>query len=66
MTDMDMDQREYWERERVERERREDVADARVFWQNVFMAAYDCEGVNISIAVARADEALAAYRERFE
>jgi hypothetical protein len=60
--------REYQEEEdkrRAEDSRRSDVADERGIWADVLRTRLEQES-NLDDAIKEADEALAAYRERFQ
>ena len=65
---MDKEDREYYreanERERVERERRDDVETERELWCNVVEICLQ-DGGNASIAIDKADFVLDQYRKRF-
>lgn len=61
----DKEQREYFERQRLEQERRDDVLEERAFWANAFFSVFDDTPV-VSTAADKADAALAMYRQRFQ
>jgi hypothetical protein len=57
--------REYYHRERLERERRDDVERERRFWTDVVEIKLQ-DGGNLPMAINTADQALRAFRERFQ
>jgi hypothetical protein len=60
------DEINYYEKQRLENDRRRDVESERDFWTNVMLSSLDQSGATVAKAVASADEALRLYKERFQ
>lgn len=58
--------RDYYERQRLDQERRSDVESEREFWVNVMLSCLGENGASVKHAVAQADEAMRLYKERFQ